>query len=496
MKFFDKVELKFQSWIWWDWAVAWRREKYVPYWWPSGWDWGKWGDIILRANKNENTLQKVRYKTCYKAENWEQGEGKDKFWKDGSDIVLDVPVGTVVKESETWKLLWQLIKDQETLLVTKWWKWGRWNINFKTSTRQYPTFALKWEPWEKKELILELQILADIAFVWTPSVWKSTIINSISNVKAKIGNYDFTTLVPNIWILEYKSTSWTLIDIPGLIEWANVGKGLWNEFLRHILKAKILTFVLDLGRYEEWLNDFEKLFEEIKLYVNRKLSKENSWYEIFSEVRISWEDLLVEFYSLDSSWEKTILLRKMIYFVFNKYDKINDEQILREYMSLFRKKLNQYLGLKITKKFLDLNSCIISAATFYWRDKLVDKIYKKIVNFSDESIQDFYKFNLQKIQYKESYIKDITDKELDYLVSNDYIENNTNIKVREISDAYLTYLCFVLPWWNKEAELWFRDKIKKTWYMNIWQKKWIRIWDVLKIKSFYKREEDKYILFE
>ena len=250
MRFYDEVTISVQSGKGGDGTVTWRREAGVAFWWPSGGDGGKGWSVILQAAKDENTLQTYRYKSVFKAKPGEWGKSRDQYGANADDLILQVPVGTLIRDKETDEILYTFTKDQEQYVAVTWGEGGIGNIHFKDAVHQFPTFCLLGEPGNKKELVLELQLLADVALIGTPSVGKTSIINSISNTKAKVADYPFTTLIPNLWSITVQKTHFNMIDIPGLIKGAAEGKWLWNAFLRHILKARVFCMIGDISRYD------------------------------------------------------------------------------------------------------------------------------------------------------------------------------------------------------------------------------------------------------
>ena len=243
--FIDEVEIKVISGKWGDGLVSWRREKYIPKWGPWGGDGWKWGDVYIETTTNLNTLSEYRHKKVLKAQNWERWGTNTCHWADAPDLILKVPVWTIITDFDTWDKIADLNEDKTRILIAKWWKWGFWNAHFCSSTRQAPAFAELWDIAQEKNLKLELKLVADIWIIWIPSAWKSTLINKITNVEAKIGDYPFTTITPNLWVLEHKGKSLVLEDVPGLIPWASEWKGLWVEFLKHIERTGVLVHLLD-----------------------------------------------------------------------------------------------------------------------------------------------------------------------------------------------------------------------------------------------------------
>jgi len=293
--FIDEVQIKVISWKWWDWLVSWRREKYIPKGGPWGWDWWKGWDVYLQTTTNLNTLSDYRHKKVLKAQSWEPGGTNTKHWANGEDLVLKVPVWTIVKDANTWEIIADLNKNNQKLLVARWGRGGYWNAHFVSSTRQAPAFAELWDVSEEKDLKLELKLVADIWIIWVPSAWKSTFIGNITNVKPKIGDYPFTTLTPNLWVLEHKWKSLVLEDVPGLIPWASKGKGLWIEFLKHIERTGVLLHLLDLSRLDEVFKDYENIRFELKEFSPELEKKEE--IVVFSKADLldkEMKDFIVE----------------------------------------------------------------------------------------------------------------------------------------------------------------------------------------------------------
>ncbi|HHV65137.1 MAG TPA: GTPase ObgE [Peptococcaceae bacterium] len=249
-------------------AVSFRREKYVPLGGPDGGDGGRGGDIVLLADEGLRTLVDFRYKRHYKAERGEHGQGKDKHGKSGEDLILRIPVGTVVIDEATGEILADLTKHGQKVVIAKGGRGGRGNARFISNTNKAPTVAEKGEPGEERWLLLELKLLADVGLVGFPNVGKSTLISRVSAARPKIANYHFTTLVPNLGVVKVGDESFVMADIPGIIEGAHTGAGLGHEFLRHIERTRLLLHILDISGSEgrNPLEDFEIINKELKEY--------------------------------------------------------------------------------------------------------------------------------------------------------------------------------------------------------------------------------------
>jgi GTPase len=249
-----------------DGLVTFRREKYVPKGGPSGGDGGNGGDVILRTNSNLHTLLDFRYKKKYNAADGDKGGNSLKDGKNGDDIIIEVPVGTVVKDSETDIVIFDLDENNKEVILAKGGKGGRGNSKFATPTNQTPRFAEEGKPGEFKKVTLELKLIADVGLVGFPNSGKSTLISKISAARPKIADYPFTTLEPNLGIVKYKDfQSFTVADIPGIIEGASQGKGLGHQFLRHIERTRIILFLIEITS-ENLVNDFNILLKELKSY--------------------------------------------------------------------------------------------------------------------------------------------------------------------------------------------------------------------------------------
>ena len=256
-----------------DGVVTFRREKYVPKGGPSGGDGGNGGNVIIKASTNLHTLLDFRYKKKYNALNGDSGGNSLKDGKSGQDIIIRVPVGTIVKDAETEELLYDLDADGKEVIIAKGGKGGKGNSKFATPTNQTPRFAEDGKPGEHKKVILELKLIADIGLVGFPNSGKSTLISKISAAKPKIADYPFTTLEPNLGIVKYKDfQSFTVADIPGIIEGASQGKGLGHQFLRHIERTRIILFLIEITS-ENFQNDFNILMNELKSYSSKLIQK-------------------------------------------------------------------------------------------------------------------------------------------------------------------------------------------------------------------------------
>lgn len=274
MQFVDEVEIAVKGGDGGNGVVAFRREKFVPRGGPSGGNGGKGGSVILRADSKLSTLVDLRYKKHYKAERGGDGGPNDKSGKNGHDLVLRLPVGTVVTDADSGGVLVDLVHDGQDYIVAKGGEGGRGNASFATSTNQTPKFAEKGEPTEERRIRLELKLLADVGIIGYPSVGKSTLISRISSAKPKIADYPFTTLVPNLGVVKVDDKSFVVADMPGLIEGAHGGAGLGHQFLRHIERTRLLVHLIDVSGYSgrDPMHDFDAINEELRAYSEKLAS--------------------------------------------------------------------------------------------------------------------------------------------------------------------------------------------------------------------------------
>lgn len=256
-------------------CVSFRREKYVPKGGPDGGDGGDGGFVFLRANPSVSTLIEFVNKRKFVAENGKHGMGKKMKGRNGKDLFIDVPVGTVVKDAVTEEIIADLNEPGKIVCVARGGKGGRGNAHFATPTKQAPLIAERGEKGESRWLELELKILADVGLVGYPNVGKSSLISRISNARPKIANYPFTTLIPNLGVVKYDDFSFVVADIPGLIEGASEGVGLGNVFLRHVERCYLIAHVIDVSGYEreDPVRDYFVIREEMRKYSPFLLEK-------------------------------------------------------------------------------------------------------------------------------------------------------------------------------------------------------------------------------
>ena len=288
--FIDEVEIHVSAGKGWDGLVSWRREKYIPKGGPWGGDGGNGGNVVIVTSEHLNTLSDYRHKKVVRAEDGEKGMPNLCHGRNGEDLILQVPVGTLVYDANTEELLHDLDTTGQEILIASGGRGWYGNAHFCSSTRQAPAFAEIGDIPEEHDLRLELKLVADIGIIGIPSAGKSTLISKLSNVTPKIGDYPFTTLTPNLWVLDHKWKSLVLEDVPGLIPWASEGKGLGIEFLKHIERTGVLIHMLDLYRLDDVFQDYEDIRKELWLFskdleIKEELIVFSKWDLLDSEMK-------------------------------------------------------------------------------------------------------------------------------------------------------------------------------------------------------------------
>ncbi len=273
MKFIDHTTLSVKAGNGGMGCIAFLREKFRPKGGPCGGDGGHGGNIIFRVNPQLSTLQDITLKHHYRAENGANGSGKNRHGKNGKDIIIKIPPGTIIKDAETEQVLKDLIKTNETYVVAKGGNGGFGNARFKSKRQTAPRIANDGQQGEKLNIELELKVLADVGLVGFPNAGKSTFISKVSNARPKIADYPFTTLVPNLGIVKYGDyQSFIMADIPGLIKGASDGKGLGSQFLRHIERTKVLVYLVDCT-IEDIEGKFITLQNELKKHQPKLIER-------------------------------------------------------------------------------------------------------------------------------------------------------------------------------------------------------------------------------
>lgn len=267
--FADRAKIFIRSGKGGDGHVSFRRELYVPNGGPDGGDGGRGGDVIFEVDEGLNTLYDYRHKRKFKAQDGEEGGKRRCHGKDGSDIILKVPEGTVIREAESGRVIADMSGDNRRQIILKGGRGGAGNQHFATATMQVPKYAQPGQPAQELEVILELKVIADVGLVGFPNVGKSTLLSRVTNAQPKIANYHFTTLTPNLGVVDLEGGGgFVIADIPGLIEGASEGVGLGHEFLRHIERTRVLIHMVDAASTEgrDPIEDIYAINKELKAY--------------------------------------------------------------------------------------------------------------------------------------------------------------------------------------------------------------------------------------
>ncbi len=286
--FIDRVTVRVKAGTGGSGATSFRREKYVPLGGPDGGEGGRGGDVIVRGDRNLATLLDYTYRDSWEAERGQHGEGSNRTGRSGNDVVLPVPPGTVIRDHATSAFVGEILADGEELIVAKGGRGGKGNASFASSTHQAPR---EWEPGregEDRTLELELKLIADIGLVGMPNAGKSTLLSVISKATPKIADYPFTTLSPNLGVVQLSDhRTFVVADIPGIIEGASEGKGLGLQFLRHIERTRILAFLIPIDAVE-WQQDLDQLRHEISVYSPELAEK--PYCVVFTKLDLLGED--------------------------------------------------------------------------------------------------------------------------------------------------------------------------------------------------------------
>lgn len=436
--FVDKAEIIVSSGKGGNGAVTFRREPYVPDGGPDGGDGGDGGDVIIAADNNLRTLMDLKYKRKYKAENGSDGMRRKKYGKKGKNLIIKVPLGTMVIDKDTGLLIKDLNAIGDSVVVAKGGKGGKGNVHFKSSTRQAPNFAESGELAQEREIILELKLISDVGLVGLPNVGKSTILSVATSARPKIANYHFTTIDPNLGIVDFVDNTFVLADIAGIIEGAHKGQGLGLTFLKHIERTKILIHVVDAAGSEGStpLKDYRIIYNELKQYDD-KLEKK---VKIIAANKID----LINFDDLDSdilkNYNKFIEevkkegkivvpisaatnkgIKELMGIALNKLE----EQKIEEQNSDTENKeipLYDFEKYNIDSDYKNLYASVNENGTFILEGKQLTKIFNS-TNFNDiSSLRYLYKYivraggikKLKKLGLKEGDTIKINDFELDY----------------------------------------------------------------------------------
>ncbi|WP_022763910.1 GTPase ObgE [Butyrivibrio sp. XPD2006] len=342
--FVDKAKIFIQSGKGGDGHVSFRREKYVPNGGPDGGDGGKGGDIIFKVDEGINTLSDFHYGGKYKAENGENGNKRRCHGKNGADLIIKVPEGTVIKEANSGKVIADMSGDNKEAVILKGGRGGNGNMHYATSTMQAPKYAQPGQSAMELEVLLELKVIADVGLVGFPNVGKSTFLSKVSNAKPKIANYHFTTLTPMLGVVDLDGAKgFVVADIPGLIEGASDGAGLGHEFLRHIERTRMMIHVVDAASTEgrDPLEDLEAINKELANY-NADISKkvqviaankvdmlpDGEDSEIIQKIKDKYEPLGVKVFATSTLTGKGI--KELLYYVSRTLSEIEEKPITFE----------------------------------------------------------------------------------------------------------------------------------------------------------------------
>jgi GTP-binding protein len=402
--FVDYVKISVKAGKGGDGSMAFRREKYVPNGGPAGGDGGNGGSVIFMADYGENTLLNFRYKKNFKAENGGDGEGNNKTGKSAADLIIKVPVGTIIKDTISAKVYADLIYDGQQIVIAKGGSGGRGNQHFATSTRQAPRFAEPGQFGEEKELTLELKVLADVGLVGFPNVGKSTLLSSVTNASPKIANYHFTTINPNLGVVEYKDAKeFVIADIPGIIEGAHEGAGLGHRFLKHIERTRLILHLIDAsaGEGRDPKKDFDVINEELMQY-NLKLSDRKQIIVLnkidliddkqkLEELKNHFKDMGYEVYAISAAKNEGInaLLDKVIQTLSEIEESMQPFDYMKEFddIKIITHESEAQKPFKIEKR---------SDGLYHISGKLVDTMLRR-VNFDDSYSAAYF----QKVMVKE-----------------------------------------------------------------------------------------------
>ena len=407
-----------------DGCTSFRREKYVPMGGPDGGNGGRGSSIIFKVDKGLHTLLDLKYQKEIKGKKGDNGKGSNKFGKNAEDVIIKVPMGTVVKDLDTNLIIADLTKENDEVVVAKGGRGGRGNTAFKTHANTAPNFSENGEPGEEKKLKIELKMMADVGLVGLPSVGKSTLLSKISAAKPKIAAYHFTTLLPNLGMVRTKDgRSFVAADLPGLIEGASEGIGLGDKFLRHIERTRIILHVVDMSGiegdpYENYLtirkelnNYSEKLSNKFEIVVANKMDMESS-IENLKEFKKKINKEIIEISALTNKGIDELLIK-----VADELDKINEEDLYKE----------DEIESHILYKFEEEKPFTITKEddVYVIRSDKIEKLFK-MTKFTDEGIRRFSNklrrygvdAELMKMGIKEGDIVRILDYEFEYTISN------------------------------------------------------------------------------
>ena len=420
--FIDEVVMEVEAGRGGDGCMAFLREKFVPMGGPNGGNGGKGADIIFKADEGLRTLLDLRYQKKIKGEPGLNGEGKNKNGSYAEDKIIKVPVGTTIKDFETGMIIADLTKHNEEVIVAYGGKGGRGNVTLATRSNPCPSFAERGEPGEVRKIKVELHMLADVGLVGLPSVGKSTLLSMITNANPKIAAYHFTTLSPNLGVVETKDNKFVIADLPGLIEGASEGAGLGHKFLKHIERTKIIAHVIDMSASEgrDPYEDYQVIRKELEEFSPKLLNKQEIIIANKMDLPSSKENLekfkqkvdkdIYEISALNNQNLDT-LINALSELVKNTKEEALYEEEIQEKHVLY--KFKQEKPFTIIKE---------NDHTFVIKGDKVEKIFKMINFNTEEAISRFAKKlrnmgvdeELEKLGVKEGDIIKILDYEFEY----------------------------------------------------------------------------------
>ena len=420
--FIDEVVMEVEAGRGGDGCMAFLREKFVPMGGPNGGNGGKGADIIFKADEGLRTLLDLRYQKKIKGEPGLNGEGKNKNGSYAEDKIIKVPVGTTIKDFETGMIIADLTKHNEEVIVAYGGKGGRGNVTLATRSNPCPSFAERGEPGEVRKIKVELHMLADVGLVGLPSVGKSTLLSMITNANPKIAAYHFTTLSPNLGVVETKDNKFVIADLPGLIEGASEGAGLGHKFLKHIERTKIIAHVIDMSASEgrDPYEDYQVIRKELEEFSPKLLNKQEIIIANKMDLPSSKENLekfkqkvdkdIYEISALNNQNLDT-LINALSELVKNTKEEALYEEEIQEKHVLY--KFKQEKPFTIIKE---------NDHTFVIKGDKVEKIFKMINFNTEEAISRFAKKlrnmgvdeELEKIGVREGDIIKILDYEFEY----------------------------------------------------------------------------------
>ena len=341
--FADRAKIIIRSGKGGDGHVSFRRELYVPNGGPDGGDGGRGGDVIFEVDEGQNTLGEYRHKHKFKAQDGQEGGKKRCHGADGDDIILKVPEGTVIMEAQSHKVIADMSGENRRQIVLKGGRGGKGNQHYATPTMQVPKYAQPGQPAQELEVLLELKVIADVGLVGFPNVGKSTFLSRVTNAQPKIANYHFTTLSPNLGVVDTANGGFVIADIPGLIEGASEGVGLGHEFLRHIERTRVLVHIVDAASTEgrDPIDDIYKINAELEAY-NPEIAKRpqviaankiDTLYEgenddAITLLREEFEPKGIKVFPISAVSGKGV--RELLFYVREMLDQIGDEPVVFE----------------------------------------------------------------------------------------------------------------------------------------------------------------------